>query len=144
MVIYKFPGPTVKPPQRDEEDPGPSTKRPPAIRGRILCLAIAFLAFVWAACSWLLCFGSLVVSVATLFRWPPAIRFMQYYFRGFRRALVFTVGLTISVFSPTLGIGMICMYFMMKDTENRGRATVQVLRVLAREYGHQFDSDLFK
>ena len=80
---------------------------------RFFILGISVVVFLASFVVLALLLGSLVIGVLGLFRSEelnkPIIRF----WKGYRRMLVFSLGLFIAAFSPPLGFSLILMYLFL-------------------------------
>lgn len=83
---------------------------------RILCLVGLFFSVLVAAGLLVGAIVSVLVATVCLFMNHTANDRVVRFWTLFRHAVVIIVGLLIALFSPTLGFGLLILYFSMKGT----------------------------
>lgn len=109
--------------EEPEVDPQPPVSAPASRKDRIFSILTARLLFLlllvadllWATYSLVLLSLSLTLNLLTLFKLKKPREQMKKQWVALRRSSVCGIALTVSIFSPALGIMIACTYFLMYD-----------------------------
>lgn len=109
---------TKEEPEADPQPPIPASRKDrifSILTARLLFFLLLVADLLWAVYSLTLLSFSLAVNFLTFFKLKKPCQRMKKQWIALKRASVCGIALTVSIFSPALGIMIACTYFLMYD-----------------------------